>query len=76
MLPDRLWYILQIVLCLTALATGGPGKKKNKKKTTEPTSTVPPPPEPINMCDIKDPKVIYCYCDTTEIMMVSYILRY
>ncbi|XP_066973596.1 connectin-like isoform X2 [Macrobrachium rosenbergii] len=52
MMPGKLFFHLKLLFCMVVVATEG--KKKKVKKN-------------VNMCEIEEAQVIFCYCDILEI---------
>lgn len=70
MLPEKLLFHVKLLFCMVVVATEGKKKKKNRKQADEPEVASMLEPG-FNMCDIKTPEVIYCYCDIIDIDQVS-----
>lgn len=66
MLPEKLLFHVKLLFCMVVVATEGKKKKKNRKQADEPEAASMLEPG-FNMCDIKTPEVIYCYCDILDI---------
>ncbi|CAL4102379.1 unnamed protein product, partial [Meganyctiphanes norvegica] len=72
MLPSKAVTLVQVVtVCLCAVIAGvdskreGGGGKRRRKQRQEDEPLPTEEPE-VNMCDIQNPEVIYCYCDVLD----------
>ena len=71
MLPEKLLFHVKLLFCMVVVATEGKKKKNNRKQADEPEVASMLTPG-FNMCDIKTPEVIYCYCDVLDLDNVSW----
>lgn len=68
MLVEKFYFYVRLLVLLLVVATEGK-KKKNKKKDSLSDDPLQDPDASKgikNLCDIPNPQIIYCYCNTID----------